>query len=341
MPRLLVRRDDLATQRLTSEGEGISLAEGEARLRIERFGLTSNNVTYGVIGETLGYWKLFPEPDGWGSVPAWGYATVTESRVSALAEGACFFGLVPMGTELTVRPTVGEAGFVDSSPHRAELAPVYSSYLAVPDDADDAALILRPLFGTALLLERVLVEAGFDGADTIVLTSASSKTAYALAHCLGDHPVRVVGLTAPHHVVWVRELGLYDDVLSYGELESVRAPGGAVVIDFAGDRPRLRRLHEHLGNELKRSTLVGLTHWGSPVDEEPLPGPTPEFFFAPAELVRRGSGLGLGGAWTRFAPVADRALRIVRVTGGDEVTRVFVELLEGRADPATGYVARF
>ncbi len=36
------------------------LAEGEARLRIDRFGFSSNNVTYAVMGDLLRYWDFFP-----------------------------------------------------------------------------------------------------------------------------------------------------------------------------------------------------------------------------------------------------------------------------------------
>jgi hypothetical protein len=32
-------------------------------------------------------------------------------------------------------------------------------------------------------------------------------------------------------------------------------------------------------------------------------------------------------------------MRIERVTGGDELVQVYRDLLEGRADPAVGYVA--
>ena len=36
------------------------LAPGEVRLRIDRFALTSNNVTYGAFGEAMHYWDFFP-----------------------------------------------------------------------------------------------------------------------------------------------------------------------------------------------------------------------------------------------------------------------------------------
>src|SRR5919197_5809788 len=123
MPELRVRRDDLATCKLF-EGElpRDDLAEGEAQLRVERFALSANNITYAVMGDGLGYWRLFPAPAGWGRIPAWGYARVIASRSPALDLGRRVFGLVPMGTHVTVRPTAHALGFVDAAEHRARLA---------------------------------------------------------------------------------------------------------------------------------------------------------------------------------------------------------------------------
>jgi hypothetical protein len=341
MPELRVRRDDLASCELV-EGESLreDLAEGEAQLLVERFALSTNNVTYATMGDRLGYWRLFPAPGGWGRIPAWGYARVVGSRSPALAEGLRVFGLVPMGTYVTVRPAPHPIGFVDAAPHRAELSPVYNQYLSVEGEGDEAALVMRPLFGTSVLLDLVLSEAGFQGARTVVLTSASSKTAYGLAHLLRGRPVETIGLTSAARRAWLEGLGLYDAVLAYDELNDLGAPGGAVLVDFAGDRALVRRVHEQLGDALRRSILVGFTHRQAAADEAPLPGPVPELFFAPDEMARRGRELGqrYAVAWQEFAPVAERTMRIARVTDSDELVRVYRDLLEGRADPAVGYV---
>src|SRR6267143_1723941 len=95
MPALLVRRDDLTSCELVERDPPSEedLLEGEAQLLVERFALTSNNITYGTTGDMLGYWKLFPAPDGWGCIPAWGYARVVASRSPELAEGRRVSGL--------------------------------------------------------------------------------------------------------------------------------------------------------------------------------------------------------------------------------------------------------
>lgn len=56
---LEVRTDDLSRTRL-SEREAPALKEGEILTKVGRFALTANNITYGVVGEKLGYWKFFP-----------------------------------------------------------------------------------------------------------------------------------------------------------------------------------------------------------------------------------------------------------------------------------------
>jgi Protein of unknown function (DUF2855) len=341
VPELRVRRDDLASCELI-EGESLreDLDKGESQLLVERFALSANNVTYAALGEQLGYWRLFPAPEGWGRIPAWGYARVVGSQSPALAEGQRMFGLVPMGSYFTVRPAPHPVGFIDAAPHRAELSPVYNQYLSLEDEGDDAALVMRPLFGTSILLDLVLSERGLGGGRTVVLTSASSKTAYGLAHLLRGRHLETIGLTSAARRAWVEGLGLYDEVLAYDKVGNLSASKGAVLVDFAGDRALVRRVHEQLGDALKRSILVGFTHRQLEADEAPLPGPLPEFFFAPDEMVRRGRELARRYvvAWQEFAPVVARTMRIERVTDGDQLVRVYRELLDGRVDPAVGYV---
>jgi hypothetical protein len=339
MPELRVRRDDLAVCKVVDVPPA-DPAEGEALLHVERFALTTNTITYAVLGDRLGYWRLFPADGGWGRIPAWGYARVAASRCADVPVGRRFFGMVPMGAHLTVRPVALGRGFADTTAHRSGMSPVYNQYLPVTDADADTALVMRPLFGTAVLLDLLLAEADFAGADTVVLTSASSRTACGLAHLLTTRPVAVVGLTSAQRRDRLAGLGLYDDVLDYEQADRLTAPGGAVLVDLAGDRDLLRRLHGRLGRSLRRSVLVGFTHVRTGPEHGPLPGPAPEFFFAPDEMVRRRDRLGprYAEAWRSFAPVADRMLRIETVRTGDQLRRSYLELLAGHVDPAVGHV---
>ena len=65
-----------------------AIRDGQALLRLTRFALTSNNVTYAAIGEQFGYWKFFPAEAPFGRVPVWGFADVAESRSPDLKVGA-------------------------------------------------------------------------------------------------------------------------------------------------------------------------------------------------------------------------------------------------------------
>ena len=337
MPELRVRRDDLAVCELV-DGEGPredDLADGEAQLRVERFALTTNNVTYAVLGDQLGYWRRFPAPDGWGRIPAWGYATVIVSRAPGVAEGTRVFGFVPMASRVTMRPAPHPLGFRDASPHSADLNPIYIQYLTVDGDAEDAALIWRPLFGTSVLLDLDLSDNGLPG--TVVLTSASSKTAIGLAHLLRERPLRTIGLTSPARTDWVTQLGLYDEVLGYDALDRLDAGDDVVLIDFTGDWALAGRLHERLGSALRRSLLVGYTHRRG---EGVAPPASAVRFSAPAEMVRRAADArdDYARAWRGFAPVAESILRIERVSGGDALVDAYRALLDGRADPGVAHI---
>jgi len=336
MPELRVRRDDLAACEL-ADGEPPrgDVADGEAQLRIERFALTTNNITYGVLGDQLGYWRRFPAPDGWGRIPAWGYATVTVSRAPGVAEGARVFGFVPMASHVTIRPVPHPLGFRDASPHSADLNPIYTQYLTVDAEAEDVALVWRPLFGTSVMLDLDLSEDRLP--DTVVLTSASSKTAIGLAHLLRERPVRVAGLTSPQRRAWVEGLGLYDDVHGYDELDRLDAGDDVVLVDFTGDWALAGRLHQRLGSSLRRSLLVGYTHRRGEGVEPPASAVR---YSAPAEMVRRRRTLAgdYARAWSGFAPVAEGLLRIERLSSGEALVDAYRDLLEGRAEPGVAHI---
>jgi hypothetical protein len=81
-----------------------ALRPGEARLRVDLFALTANNVTYGAFGEAMHYWDFFPTGDAeTGCIPVWGFATVSESLVDGVDVGERFYGYWPMADEVVSR----------------------------------------------------------------------------------------------------------------------------------------------------------------------------------------------------------------------------------------------
>lgn len=346
MPDFLVRRDDLRTTRV-AEPQDAPLRDGEARLRVERFGFTANNLTYGAFGDALGYWQFFPAAEGWGRIPVWGFGAVIESRAQGIHPGERFYGYFPMSSSVMMRPRATPSGFEEVSEHRAGLPATYNRYsTATPQggfapEHDAATAVMRPLYMTGWLIARHLA-----GGGPVAFASASSKTAYCAAHAL-DAPA-VVGITSPRNADFVRGLGFYDTVLTYDDVDQLPRGEGLRFVDMAGD-PELRRaVHEHLGDDLEASIVVGATHWDHASLETggaPLPGPVPEFFFAPAVIETLTAELGatefqrqIGADWLAFLDPLGAILDIEAASGPVAVERVYRSFLDGTADPRKGHV---
>lgn len=76
-------------------------------------------------------------------------------------------------------------------------------------------MLLRPLLYTAFLLDDFVADNGRFGASTVVLSSASSKTAAGTAFFLAERgDVEVVGLTSAGNVSFVERLGVYGRVVT-------------------------------------------------------------------------------------------------------------------------------
>ena len=117
MQALQVSKRDLRRVRFVDVDDK-SLTDGQARLKLDLFGMTSNNITYAAMGgPPLGYWDFFPGTDDWGYPPCWGFATVVRSRIAGVEEGTRFYGYFPIAETLDVAPQkVGSRGFVDGAP---------------------------------------------------------------------------------------------------------------------------------------------------------------------------------------------------------------------------------
>lgn len=353
----LVRRDDLRRTavvpgRCSADAE---LEPDEVLVRIDRFALTANNVTYGAVGELVGYWNFFPADAGWGRIPVWGFADVIRSRHDAIERGERLYGYFPMSTHLVLRAAhVSPAGFVDASAHRAALPPVYNSYTRVAadpayDPSREAGIALfRPLFTTAFLLDDFLAANRFFGAHAAILASASSKTALGLAYLLFAKrrgACQVVGLTSPANTAFVGGTGYYDSVRSYGDVAGLPADAPAVLVDFAGNAAVTAGVHRRLGDALRYSARVGLTHWEKTMSPDPLPGPEPILFFAPDHARRRISDWGAAAfqarvaeAMGRFLDSAGRWLHVVESRGMAALEAAYRAVLDGKANPAEGRI---
>ncbi|MES2993920.1 MAG: DUF2855 family protein [Pseudomonadota bacterium] len=360
----VVERQKLAQTHWT-EAEPAPLAAGEVRFAIDQFALTANNITYAAFGDAMNYWGFFPTGDPTtGCIPVWGFADVAESRCDDVAVGERFYGYWPIADAVVLQPTrVNEAGFLDGAPHRRELHAVYNHYLrcsADPgyDPAREAEqALLRPLFTTSFLIDDFLADNAFFGARAVILSSASSKTAYGTAFCLaqraagGQAAARVIGLTSPGNLAFTRGLGCYDEVRTYDEVEALAADVPTVYVDFSGSVGLRRSVHTHFGDALTYSCSVGGTHWDELGSGKGLPGPRPTLFFAPAQVKKRNADWGpaglqqrLAAAWTAFMQPVTAAqppwLQVVRGDGSAAIEAVYAALLAGRTNPAEGHMLK-
>lgn len=348
-----LHRKDLHESRFVL-GDPPAPSDGQALLRIESFGLTSNNITYAVFGEAMNYWGFFPasEPD-WGKLNVWGYAHVEQSRHPDLAPGVRVYGYLPCASHLLIVPDrIDEKGFVDAAPHRAKLPSAYQGYRNVATDlvysADLEAehILFFPLFFTSYLIDDFLADEKFFGADTIVISSASSKTAIIAAYLLAKRDgIEVVGLTSAGNREFVEGLTVYTAVYLYDDVTQL--PGDrAVYVDISGDGGVRTDVHAHYGDRLAHSAAVGMTHWtqmGNGAGE--LAGPSPVFFFAPDRITKRSADWGaakldqnVAEAWTPFAEWASGWLRVERISSEDDIQRAYLELLDGKVNPAAGTI---
>jgi hypothetical protein len=302
----------------------------------------------------MSYWKFFPASDSdWGRLNTWGYAHVEDSRHPDLAAGRRVYGYYPASSHLLVVPhRIDDRGFNDGAPHRRELPSAYQGYRDVETDPvyspdlEDEQIIFWPLFYTSFLIDDFVADEDMFGADTIVISSASSKTAIIAAYLLAQREgIEIAGLTSAGNRDFVEGLKIYDSVTDYDEIDQL--PGDrAAYVDISGDTAIRVGVHERYGDRLAHDAAVGMTHHtemgGLPDD---LPGPRPQFFFAPDRIRKRGEDWGtakldenVSASWSPFAEWASGWLEVEHISSEEEIAKTYDELLEGKIDPAVGTV---
>lgn len=350
---LEVRKDQWSETRVIKETLSADLAENEVLLRVDRLALTANNISYAATGDSLGYWGFFPTEAGWGRIPAMGWAEVIASAHPGIEVGERTWAWYPFSTHLKILAgKVSDSSFTDVSPHRAEYAPVYAQFdraRANPiydESREDQDSLLRGLFTTSWLVEDFLDTNNNFGAGACLITSASSKTSIALGHCVhGRAKMASIGITSPRNVAFCESLGCYDNIVTYSDVATLDADQDVVMVDMAGSAQVINDLHHHFKDRMQHSCRVGATHFAESGSVEGLPGPKPEFFFAPTHVKSRSAELGtrefmmrLGAAYVEFRQASDRWLRVERNYGAEAVTATYLSVLAGNSDPTTGQI---
>jgi len=333
---------------------------GGALLKIDRFALTANNITYAAMGEAMKYWNFFPAPEaGYGVIPVWGFGTVIETQADGLSAGDRFYGYFPFGSHLAVGPVrISGQGFTDLAGHRQAMAGVYNNYTSTTADAlyrssnEAEQVLLRPLFTTSFVIDDFLADNSYFGAKAVLLTSASSKTAYGAAYFLKKREqIEVIGLTSRSNVDYVTGLGCYDRVVVYDDIGQISNDLPVTLVDMAGNATVRASIHHHFRDSLKYDCAVGATNWDADRSGAgaPLPGPKTEMFFAPTVIAKRiglqgpkAFGEALAAAWHEFSECACNPkkpwIRVVAGKGRSDAERLYHQTLEGKTKPLDGIV---
>ncbi|CAN5284843.1 DUF2855 family protein [soil metagenome] len=357
--RLMTRKADLG-ETLLETVTPPEPDEGEVVLALDRFSLTTNNITYAAYGDAIGYWRVFPTGrEDYGLMPVWGFADVAASRAEGIEVGARVFGYFPMADTLTVQAEkISKGGFADAAPWRKAVPDIYNRYVLCAADPnyavelENAEVLFRPLFITSYTAVDFLRDHDFFGAKQIVVSSASSKTAYGSAWCLADDDVRLIALTGTRNRRFVESIGAYEQVFGYDEVEALPTGVPTLYLDLAGDPDLRRRVHAHFGDDLTYDCLVGSTQSDAFTNDDPeLVGPKPEFFFAATCLDAHRERGTLRAFYERFFadqkaffervvdPVAPW-ITIVEHDGLEAAAKVVRALADGVSDAAEGAVVR-
>ena len=345
------------------------LQQDEVLLETDSFGFSANNITYAALGFKMGYWGFFPpqsnddgiNPNGFGIVPVWGFATVKASCHPDIKEGEKVFGYLPMASHWVIKAgKVAPHGFSDVHEMRKSISPVYDQYLrcaadpGYDKDREAWQLNFRPLYMTSFVLDDYVAEKA--QGETLLLSSASSKTALGTAQLLKDQKAsrkasyKVVGLTSQSKVDMVKASGCYDAVYSYDDLSSLTSDNSDLrywLLDFAANGTLINHLSERLGDSLSEVTLIGATDWKA--EEKPNPKRlNAEIFFAPARVKLRQGEWGheaflakYAGAWQRFASKVSDQFFEQPHQGTDAITKLYLETLNGTADTKALNVVTF
>ncbi len=328
----------------------------EMVVKVEKFGFSANNVTYAAAGDRLGYWQFFPpigsDIEGWGVIPVWGFAEIVTSNVEGLDPGERLFGYFPPATHLVMKPQkIADGQFLDGAEHRSQLPVGYNIYRRIEAEpgydrnGDDLRMLLYPLYLTSYVLWDFLKENDWFGAEQIILGSASSKTAIGLAYALhgDDEAPDVVGLTSARNVEFVQEIGIYDSCIQYDEIESRLENKPSVIVDMSGNSGMIGGLHAYLGDNMLRTSNVGITHWEDFKPDDRIIRDRSEFFFAPSQIQKRIKEWGAeefgkrsSGFVFKTAMASNAWLNMCKLEGVEGLAGVYEEVLSGNQDPRDG-----
>ncbi|KAJ7635112.1 hypothetical protein FB45DRAFT_790640, partial [Roridomyces roridus] len=263
-------------------------------VKVDRFGFSANNVTYQALGEQphFRYYDFHPAPTAsnasrqtHGLVPVWGFGTVVASSHPKIPLGERIYGyLAPCRyLLLPVSPSdVNKHAFYVPRPHLPAVTDrrPYNQIIRCANDpqytatpqGEDLTMLYRPLFWTSYWFDDWLHSLRYRGANKILISSASAKTAFCAAYLFGKRRERgetrkdleLVGLTSKKNLAFTKGLRLYDSVQTYDDaLPKGNAGEIWLYVDVAGNDELNARILAHFASieaDLAGAFALGLTN---------------------------------------------------------------------------------
>ncbi|MEM9935247.1 MAG: DUF2855 family protein [Bacteroidota bacterium] len=358
-PQLQVKRDVFFKNRLVEmPKEELEIQEGEILVKIQKFAYTANNITYAAAGDMIGYWNFFPpmgeETEGWGIIPVWGFAEVTESKHPEVPVGDKLFGYFPPAKYVKMKAVgVREGRVIDGSAHRAKLPKVYNLYRRVLNEPnynpvyDRARMLLFPLHLTAYCIWDSVQMNDWYGAEQIIILSASSKTSTGTAYAFkaDENSPKLIGMTSARNLEAVKGFNIYDEVLTYDDLQKIDPGTPTVIVDMSGNAKVMAGLHTLLGDNMKFTINVGLTHWDNTKPQPGIIQGRSQFFFAPSHVQKRVSEIGQEGFdqlsakfLMQTAAKTQEWLTFQTLKGLEELADIHPDVCMGKIAPDVGLI---
>lgn len=233
---------------------------------------------------------------------------------------------------------------------------------------EDLTMLYRPLFWTAYWCEDWLHSTAYRGATRVIISSASSKTAFCLAYLIrkrNNGTVKVIGMTSSGNAAFTKGLALYDDVLEYQNFSEAfcmnENSSKYIYIDVSGNVTLNQRIFAHFAchGKLVAGVALGLTtltptsgilnSWSTNKFSAPsnVVGAVTslEQFFMPEWLTIRVKQLSVleitrmqKSAWTDLMKDCRGWIKVVRVVGPEAVVAAYLQVAGGAVGPENGYI---
>jgi hypothetical protein len=253
-----------------------ALEPDEIRLSIDKVGLTANNLFYAQMGEApfLKFFAVYPLEEKHkhlAILPAWGVATIIESKNSDFAVGEKYRGFLHMSNVAQMKARRTAAGFNAYGGKRDKLNQAYNGFIQLKESGSspirgsgiksDLAMTSSPGALSGFIMYELLKMHDFYGGRSVVFTSASSKLSLATALELRKERESgsiegLIGYTSASNADFVKSTGLYDTVLTYDQSIPPEAGAGHILVDVAGDATIYKRDKERF----VKAFAVGGTH---------------------------------------------------------------------------------